>query len=238
MTYVPQNRANLVAAAAAAAAAEKAQRRRRRWWHRLTGRTLALVVAGTLVPAGGAVYAIVRQAVPPNHVERPIGTGAARPPVARASSDLIAGYARLGDPPTAAEGRNAGVRRAATYNRPFGLEPSAARILARIDGKRLWLVPGNGYACLGLEEPDGSVTLSCATEAVALRDGITANDKDAVYGVLPDGVDQIEVTDDRDGYRHIEPVVDNAYVLKNVSATIRYPVGAKSQATFRVIGPG
>jgi hypothetical protein len=237
MTYVPQNRANLVAAAAAAAAAEKAQRRKR-WWNRLTGRTLALVVIGTLVPVGGAVYAVVQEVIPPNHVERPIGTGPARPPVARASDDLAGGYGRLSDPPTAEERRNAGVRRAASYSRAFGLEPSAARVLAHVDGKRLWLVPGNGYACLALQEPDGIVTLGCATETVALHDGIQANDKEAIYGILPDGVDQIEVTDDRDGYRHVEPVDHNAYVLKNVSATIRYPAGAKNQATFRVIGNG
>jgi hypothetical protein len=238
MTYVPQNRANLVAAATAAAAAEKAQRRRKRWWHRLTGRTLALVLVGTLVPAGGAVYAIVQQVIPPNHVDHPIGEGPARPPVALASPELVAAYARLGAAPTAEERRNAGIRRSAGGLRAFGLQTSAARILAHVDGKRLWLVPGNGYACLALQARDESGPLSCATEAVARRDGISANEGDAIYGILPDGVDQIEVTDDRDGYRHVEPVDHNAYVLKNVSATIRYPAGAKNQATFRVIGNG
>lgn len=236
MTYVPQNRANLVAAAAAAAAAEKA--RRRRWWQRLTGRTLALVAIGTVVPLGGAVYAVVQQAIPPNHVEDPVGSGPDRSPLARPSSMLVGGYGRLHDEPTAEERDNASLRRWTTHSRAFGLDPSAARILARIDGKRLWLVPGNGYACLALQERDGLITAGCATETVALRDGIQANDNEAIYGVLPDGVDQIEVTDDRDGYRHVEPVDHNAYALKNISATIRYPVGGEDRATFRVIGTG
>jgi hypothetical protein len=235
VTYVPQNRANLVAAAAAAA--QQAQRRRRPW-RRLTRRTLALVAIGTVVPLGGAVYAVVQEAIPPDRVENPVGSGPDRPPLARPTDPLLGGYARLRDAPGPEERDDDALRRWATHSRAFGLDPSAARVLARIDGKRLWLVPGNGYTCLALQEPDGLITAGCATEAVALRDGIQANDNQAIYGVLPDGIDQIEVTDDRDGYRHVEPVDHNAYVLKNASATIRYPVGGKSQQTFRVIGTG
>lgn len=235
MTYVPQNRANLVAAAAAAAAADK---RRRRPWHRLTRRTLALVAIGTVAPLGGAVYAVVQQGVPSRHVAHPVGEGPDRQPLAHPSSNMTGGYARLDDAPTAEERDDGALRRWATHSRAFGLNPSGARILARIDGKRLWLVPGNGYACLAVQERDGLIVAGCATETVALRDGIQTNDKQAIYGILPDGIDGIEVTDDRDGYRHVEPVDHNAYVLKNVSATIRYPVGAKDPATFRVIGTG
>lgn len=240
MTYVPQNRANLLAAATAAAASRDAERKRRHWWRRLTGRTLALVAIGTVVPVGGAVYAVVREAIPPDHVAHPVGAGPDRPALARPSSSLLDGYASLRDTAPAPAGNRgtAELRRWATHSRAFGLDPGAARMLARVDGKRLWLVPGNGYACLALQERDGLITAGCATEAVALRDGIQANDNDGIYGVLPDGVDQIEVTDDRDGYRHVEPVDHNAYVLKNVSATIRYPLKGGGQATFRVIGTG
>jgi hypothetical protein len=236
VTYVPQNRANLVAAAAAAAAAD--QKRRRRPWRRLTRRTLALVAIGTVVPLGGAVYAVVQEVIPPNRVDHPVGSDPDRPPLAQPSSTLLDGYARLRDAPTAEDRDDGALRRWATHSRAFGLDPSAARVLARIDGKRLWLVPGNGYACLALQEPDGLITAGCATESVALRDGIQANDAQGIYGVLPDGIDQIEVTDDRDGYRHVETVDHNAYVLKNASATIRYPVGGENQQTFRVIGTG
>lgn len=234
MTYVPQNRANLVAAAAQAA--RERPRRRRLPWSRLTRRTLALIAVGSLVPAGGAVYAVVRIAIPADHVAHPLGGGPDRAPLAQTSPALLRAYGALITTPPAGERESGFVRRWATHSRSFGLDPAAARILARIDGKRLWLVPGNGYACLALQEPDGLITAGCATEAVALRDGIQANDDEAIYGLLPDGVDRIEVTDDRDGYRHVEPVDHNAYVLKNASATIRYPVGAARQETFRVIG--
>lgn len=236
MTYVPQNRANLVAAAAAAS--QERRRRRRRPWSRLTRRTLALVAIGTVVPVGGAVYAVVERTIPPNHVAHPLGSGPDRRPLAHPSSTLLGGYARLREAPNALDRDDAALRRWATHSRAFGLDPSAARVLARIDGKRLWLVPGNGYACLALQERNGLITAGCATEAVALRDGIQAADEEAIYGVLPDGVDQIEVTDDHDGYRHAEPVDHNAYVLKNVSATIRYRLGGGGQETFRVIGSG
>ncbi len=235
MTYVPQNRANLVAAAAAA---RQDRRRRRRPWSRPTRRTLALVAIGTVVPVGGAVYAVVEHAIPPNRVDHPLGRGPDRRPLAHPSSTLLGGYSRLREAPKAVDRDDADLRRWATHSRAFGLDPSAARVLARIDGKRLWLVPGNGYACLALQEPDGLVTAGCATEAVALRDGVQVGDEQAIYGVLPDGIDQIEVTDDRDGYRHAEPVDHNAYVLDNASATIRYPLRGGGQETFRVIGSG
>jgi hypothetical protein len=239
MTYVPQNQANLVVAAAARAEQHKRRRRWRPRWDRMTRRTLILVAVGTVVPVGGAVYAVVREAIPTDHVENPVGRGPDRAPLARPSAALVAGYARLGQPASADDRDNGELRRWATHSRAFGLDPTAARLLTRIDGKRLWLVPGNGYACLALQEPDGLITAGCATEMVALRDGIQANDTEAIYGVLPDGIDRIEVTDDRDGYRHTEPVDHNAYVLKNASATIRYtPRNTVQPQTFRVIGSG
>jgi hypothetical protein len=249
MTFVPQNRANLVAAAEAAVAERGAPRRLRARLPlgRLTRRTLALAAIGTALPVGvgAAVVALVHDAPPKQQpLTAPLGAGPDgrlidRTPLPRPPASLLAGYSRLRDP-AGPEERDDARLRGATRDaaRRFGLDPSAARVLTRIDGNRLWLVPGNGFACLVVEEPapSGAVTINCETEAVVLRAGLRANDGKTIYGVLPDGIDRIEVTDD-DGFRHVEPVSHNAYVLPDASATVRYPVGDRVEV-FRVIGSG
>jgi hypothetical protein len=257
MTFVPQNRANLVAAAEAAAATRRAARRRRRFPRlslgRFTRRTFVLALIGTALPAGvgAAVVALVHDPGPrgPQTVTTPQGVTPEgrvidRTPLARLPQSLLAGYGRLGDPPSAQERADTRVRGWARGNsRRFGLDPDAARILAHVDGLRLWIVPGNGYVCLALQEAgaQGAVTGSCNTKAVALREGVqVAVGRSGVgggvwiYGILPDGIDKIEVTDD-DGFRHVEPVSHNAYLLRDTGATVRYPVGNRMEM-FRVIG--
>lgn len=242
MSYVPQNRANLVAAATA----QTAGRRKRRRWRlpvtRVTRRTLALAAIVTAVPAGVAVGVIkIIHEAPPREapITNPVGSGPDRKQLPRVPTSLLDAYGHLGMAATAEDRDDAVIRRYAEHARAFGLDAKAARVVAHIDGKRLWLVPGNGFVCLGVQDPadPDALTTGCNTEAVALRDGVSANDNTAIYGVLPDGIHQIEVTDD-DGFRHVEPVHDNAYVLRNVSATVRYPVGAKDQEMFRIIGTG
>jgi len=249
MTLVPQNRANLVAAAEAAVAARAETGRRRRLRialppvGRLTRRTLALAAIGAALPVGvGAAVVVLVHDTPPKELPRtaPLGAGPGgrlidRTPLARPPESLLAGYSRLRDAPSAEEADDAQLRRWARNLRSrFGLDPSAARVLTRIDGNRLWLVPGNGFSCLAVEEPTGGINGGCDTEAVVLRDGVRINNGTTIYGVLPDGIDKIEVTDD-DGFRHVEPVSHNAYVLRNASATVRYPVGSRIEM-FRVIG--
>jgi hypothetical protein len=257
MTFVPQNRANLLAAAEAAVAERTAERgpmqrlrartRARLPLGRLTRRTLALAAIGTALPVGvgAAVVALVHDAPPQQRsLTAPLGAGPDgrlidRTPLPRPPESLLAGYSRLRDAAGPQERDDARMRRATRdAGRRFGLDPSAARVLTRIDGNRLWLVPGNGFACLAVEEPEpgGQVALSCDAEAVVLRAGLRVNDGKTIYGVLPDGIDKIEVTDD-DGFRHVEPVSHNAYVLRNASATVRYPVGDRIEM-FRVIGSG
>jgi hypothetical protein len=246
MTYVPQNKRNLVVAAAAAVPAEPARAARRRpvRWTRVTRRALALAAVATALPvAVGATVAVLHHHAPPAEVPRtaPLGAGPDgrvidRSPLPRPPASLLAGYSRLRDAPTAEDRDNAAVRRYARSARTFGLDAGAARVLTHIDGKRLWLIPGNGFVCLGIETP-GTRQLggTCNTEAVALREGLQQNDDTTIYGVLPDGIDRIEVTDD-DGFRHVAPVDHNAYALRNASATIRYPIGRDRIETFRIIG--
>lgn len=247
MTLVPQNRANLVAAAEAAVAARAEQRRRFRFGPlgRFTRRTLALAAVGAALPVGvGAAVVVLVHDAPPKQqpLTAPLGAGpdgrlVDRTPLPRLPESLLAGYSRLRDDATAEERDDQDFRRwVRSFRRRFGLDASNARILARIDGNRLWLAPGNGFACLAVEEPAGGINGSCDREAVVIRDGLRTNNGKTIYGILPDGVDKIEVTDD-DGFRHVEPVHRNAYVLRNTSATVRFPVGDRVEM-FRVIGTG
>jgi hypothetical protein len=249
VTYVPQNKRNLVAAAAAAAASAPAApspaARLRGRFRRVTGRTLALAAIATALPVGvGATVVVLVRETPPREPTRtaPLGAGpdgrvTDRPPLPGSSASLAAAFARLREDATAEDRDNSAIRTWARNATPFGVDPDAARVLAHIDGKRLWLVPGNGFACLAVQAAGGSsqVSATCDTEAMALRDGLHFIDGDMVYGILPDGVERIEVTDD-DGFRHVEPVHRNGFILRAVSATVRYRIRGGPVEMFRVIG--
>jgi hypothetical protein len=253
MTYVPKQKENLIIAAAAAPhpAAEAARdtparRAPRRWaprWRRMRRRTLALALLVAAVPV--TVTATVVQLTddpPPREAPLPtlgIGRGGrviprgALPLVPRALGDA---YSRLRRPATSVDRDNAVVRRSATHARQFGLAARQARVMATVTGQRVWLIPGNGFLCIGVQAiGDDGMVMGCETRAVALKYGVSAFNTESIYGVLPDGVRQIDVTDD-EGFHHVESVNDNVYVLPPVSATIRYRTGASGKpVTFRVI---
>ena len=107
--------------------------------------------------------------------------------------------------------------------------------MATVDGQRVWLVPGNGFLCIGVQAIGNDLMdLGCETQAVALKYGASVFNTENIFGVLPDGIRQIEVTDDT-GFHHVESVNDNVYVLPPVSATVRYRTGAGKVVAFRVI---
>ena len=108
-------------------------------------------------------------------------------------------------------------------------------MLATVDGQRVWLIPGNGFLCIGVQAIGNDLMdLGCETQAVALRYGASVFNTENIFGLLPDGVRQIEVTDDT-GFRHVVSVNDNVYVLPPISATVRYRAAAGKVVGFRVI---
>ena len=252
MTYVPQQKANLSVAAATTphpdadqARDEPPARAQQHWaprWRRMRRRTLVLTVLAATVPV--TVTAAVVELTgrrPPHEPPLPtlgIGRGGrvvprnALPLVPRSLGDA---YARLGRRATADDRDNAVVRRSATHARQFGLSARQARVMATIDGQRVWLVPGNGFACIGVQAIGNDLMdLGCETQGVALKYGLNVFNTENVYGVLPDGVRKIDVTDDS-GFHHVESVNDNVYVLPPVSATIRYRAATGKVLTFRVV---
>jgi hypothetical protein len=250
MTSVPQQKTNLIIAAAAmhaplpAPVAPELPRSHAARWRRASRRTLILAIIATAVPAGVTATVVkLSTDAPPKEAPLPtLGAGPGghvidRDPLPVLPKTVGEAYSRLAAPPGIDDRDNAGVRAIAGSAKQFGLSAGQARVLARVNGQRVWLIPGNGYLCIGVQDdddPDNGVATSCATQADAFEKGMTVSNSENIYGILPDGVHQIEVTDDT-GFRHVESVVDNVYVLAPVSATVRYRVGAADLVSFRVI---
>lgn len=251
MTYVPRQKENLIIAAAATtphadeAHEEPTTRAPQRWaprWRRMRRRTLVLALVAAAVPV--TVTAAVVQLTggpPPREAVMPtLGVGRSGRVVPRGALPLVPralddAYTRLGRPPTAADRDNAVVRRSAAFARQFGLSARHARVMGTVIGRRVWLIPGNGFVCIGIQAiGDDVMDLGCVTQAIGLTHGISVFNTENIYGLLPDGISQIDVTDDT-GFHHVESVNDNVYVLPPVSATIRYRTGAGKRVVFRVI---
>ncbi len=252
MTYVPQQKANLSIAAATTphptadeAPNELPTPAQQRWaprWRHMRRRTLVLTVLAATVPV--TVTAAVVQLTgrrPPHEPSLPtLGIGRGGRVVPRSALPLVPrslgdAYARLHMRATPDDRDNAVVRRSATQARQFGLSARQARVMATIDGQRIWLVPGNGFACIGVQATGNDLMdLGCDTKAVTLKYGLNVSNTENIYGLLPDDVRKIDVTDDT-GFRHVESVNDNVYVLAPVSATVRYRAGTGKLLSFRVI---
>jgi hypothetical protein len=253
MTYVAQNKANLINAASAIASGElvlvdppeppRPPRLRQRLAARMTRRTLALAaIFAVAVPVGvGASVVVLRhETAPPARIlTAPLGAGPDgrlmdRPPLRHVPTSMTEAWSRLSQPPNAADRDNALIVGWAEHARRFGANGHTARVMATIDGKRIWLIPGNGFVCIAVETLGArELTATCDEEAVALHDGVYVTESDTVYGLLPDGIHQIDVTDD-DGFHHTEPVTDNAYLLRKTNATVRYRTAA-GEELFRII---
>jgi hypothetical protein len=247
VTYVPQHKTNLVVAAAATSTPATSSARESRAagtprWRRMRRRTLALALLAAAVPVTVTAAVVQLTDKPPPHEARLTTLGGGRGgrviprkvlPILRPA--LGDAYARLRRSATADDRDNAAVRNVTTHARQFGLSARHARVMAAIDGQRVWLMPGNGFLCIGVQAVGNDVVdTGCESQAVAVKYGVSVSNTENLYGVLPDGVRQIEVTDDN-GFHHVESVNDNVYVLPPVSATIRYRTGAGATVTFRVI---
>ncbi|MCW2993801.1 MAG: hypothetical protein JWQ18_1296, partial [Conexibacter sp.] len=205
-------------------------------------RTLVLALIAAAIPVTVTATVVELSNDPPTEAPLPtLGAGPNghvidRDPLAAVPTEVAGAYGRLGAPATARDRDTQGtVHALAARSRQFGLSAGNARVMAVRDGYRIWLIPGNGYLCIGVQAiGDDTMTNGCATEATALRDGLNVSTTEQVFGILPDGVHQIEVADDG-GARHVEPVLDNVYELAPISATVRYQVGATGSVSFRIV---
>jgi hypothetical protein len=256
MTYVQQNKRNLVAAAAAAAGvpvppltvvpAPAPARRRARLQRprRMTRRTLALAALVAAIPVSVTATVVVHHATKASHKPlRFLTTGVDGTtidmPVLGALPDADAStWSALTRPAGDAERDPDNMKALMTFqdDSSFGINASFARQLTFRDGHNVWLMPGNGFVCVAMQ-PIGATTMSagCNTDDAARTGALTTGDGIRIFGVAPDGVSSITVTDADTGLRHDEPVVDNVYELAYKPANIRLTLPDGQPVSFDVV---
>lgn len=104
-------------------------------------------------------------------------------------------FAVLGQAPSTADTANDLVTQLADQAQR-GFAPDDARVVGSTATGPIWLVPANGALCLALEDTsDGSLGASCEPSGTVITRGITVGDGTTVYGLVPDGVTTVDVTD-------------------------------------------
>jgi hypothetical protein len=255
MTYVQQNKRNLVIAAAAAAgaslAAEAAPKPRLRVPRlrfsrprRMTTRTLVLAAVVASIPVTVTAAVVVHHALTASNAPIRLlssdakGNAIQQPVVGALPAADASTWSALTRPPGDAERNTDNMKALQTLqeNSRFGVNAGLARQVAVRDGSNVWLMPGNGFVCIGLQ-PTGDPTMGagCNTEAAARAGALTVGDGDKVLGIVPDGVRSVTVTDAGTGLRHDEPVTDNVYELAYKPAAVTLTVPGSDPVTFNVL---
>jgi hypothetical protein len=113
-----------------------------------------------------------------------------------------------------------------------GFAPEDARVVGSTSDGPIWLVPANGALCLALEDTgDGSLGATCEPSEAVITRGITVGDQATVYGLVPDGVTSVDVTDSASTTRAVDlDPGDSVYRLNtgNVTVTVDGPGGMTS----------
>jgi hypothetical protein len=118
-----------------------------------------------------------------------------------------------------------------------GFAPEDARVVGSTAAGPIWLVPANGALCLALEDTgDGSLGASCEPSQVALTRGVTVGDGTTVYGLAPDGVTSVDVTDDGSTTTVVDlDPGDGVYRLNTGHVTVTVD-GPNGLTAFDVVG--
>lgn len=253
MTYVQQNKRNLVIAAAAAAGVpvpvERTPLRARLRMRlpqprRMTARTLALAAVAVTIPVSVTATVVVRHALESSHPPiKVLGTDAAggpvdMPVVAALSPADASTWSVLTRPagPAESDADNMKLLQEEQDGSRFGINARLARQVAVRDGRGVWLLPGNGFVCIGLRGAhDTGMGQGCNTADAARAGALTAGDGVNVFGIVPDGVRSVAVTDADTGLRHDEQVTDNVYELAYKPATVSLTLPGGQPVTFDVL---
>jgi hypothetical protein len=119
------------------------------------------------------------------------------------------------------------------------LDADGARVVGATGAGPIWLVPANGALCMALEDTDGaSAGASCEPSGAVVARGITVGDGSHVYGLVPDGVTSVEVTDDADATTTIDlDPGSSVYTLGTGHVTVAVD-GPDGLTSFDVDGGG
>jgi hypothetical protein len=118
-----------------------------------------------------------------------------------------------------------------------GFAPDDARVVGSTGDGPIWLVPANEALCLALENTgDGSLGVSCEPSEAVITRGITVGDQATVYGLVPDGVTSIDVTDAGNTTTPVDlDPGDSVYRLNTGDVTVTVD-GPSGMTSFDVAG--
>ena len=148
-----------------------------------------LAAALAIAAVGGPAIITMAQADDP-----PPAPPTSTEPVA-ATAEQKAAFAVLDRSANTADTSNSRVTRLADAAQR-GFAPDDARVVGSTGDGPIWLVPANGALCLALEDTgDDSLGASCEPSEAVVTRGITVGDGTTLYGLVPDGVTAVAVTD-------------------------------------------
>jgi hypothetical protein len=197
---------------------------------RISKRIATALAVATVGAVGGSQIVTLAQADDP-----PPAPPTSTEPVEATHSQKTA-FAVLDQAPTTADTANTLVVRLADAAQR-GFAPDDARIVGSTTAGPIWLVPANGALCLALQDTgDDSLGASCEPSEVVITRGITVGDQATVYGLAPDGVTSVDVTDDSNATTTVGLVSGNSiYRLDTDHVTVTVD-GPNGMASFDVAG--
>jgi hypothetical protein len=147
-----------------------------------------IIAATAALAVGGSTAAALAQSG-----QSAPGPAQPQPQPVGATAEQQAAFGVLRRAPGADDGDNRLVRRLAGAAQ-IGMDADAARVVGRVDGLRVWLVPAQGALCLALEDDrDDSIGITCEPTADVVSRGTTIGDGHRVFGLVPDGVPTVVV---------------------------------------------
>jgi hypothetical protein len=177
--------------------------------------TAALVLTATLGAGAGIGLAQAGGDDPPP-AWSPTTTDAAVP----ATADQKEAYSVLATAQRPEDVANVQVQTLAARS-DVGFDATGARIVGATATGPIWLFPVNGGLCLGLEDTaGGAIGAACEATADVVARGTTIGDGTAIYGIVPDGVTAITVTNASGIATSVSVTPGGTYKLPFASATI------------------
>jgi hypothetical protein len=192
-----------------------------------------MAAALAIATVGGPLAVTLAQADDPPPPAPPTSTE----PVAATGAQKAA-FAVLDRAATTADTQNGLVTQLADEGQR-GFAPDDARVVGSTGAGPIWLVPANGALCLALQDTsDGSLGASCEPSDAVITRGITVGDGDTVYGLVPDGVTSVDVTDDNNDTTTVDlNPGSSVYTLDTGHVTVAVD-GPGGLASFDVITGG
>jgi len=171
------------------------------------------VIAAVVAVTAGAAVSVAAVAQPGEQPRVSV-----QAPVAAADKGLAATISILDRPRTAADNLPDSTAKGFSQAQPGGVNGSLARKAFSTATTDVFVAPGDGFACIITTPRDGTSFTECQpVESVKAGTNRPATnveyDRVTNVGLVPDGVDSVEVTF-ADGTQRQQPVAGNVYMIE------------------------